>query len=75
MFTLDDLKQTRYFQDVIKEAEVEIAREYILKLLKICFTDDIPYSFVEKLNQIEDLPCLDDIYEKTITTKSITEFR
>ncbi|RUT07900.1 hypothetical protein DSM106972_021600 [Dulcicalothrix desertica PCC 7102] len=75
MFTLDDLKQTRYFQDVQQEAKVENARKYILEVLKARFANDIPSKIVEKLNQIEDLSCLDEIHRKAATAKSLAEFR
>lgn len=74
MFTLDDLKQTRYFQDVIQEAKIEISRKYILRALKIRFNDNPPSGIVEKLNQIEDLSCIDKIFDKSITAKSLAEF-
>lgn len=75
MFTLDDLKQTRYFQDVQQEARVETTRNNILQILKVRFTKDVPPKIVEKLNQIEDLSCLDEIHKKAVTVKSIAEFR
>lgn len=74
MFTLDDLKQTRYFQDVIKEAKVEQSRKMILIVIKARFIDDLPPDVVEKLNQIEELSCLDKILKKTATAKNIAEF-
>lgn len=75
MFTLDELKQTRYFQDVQQEARVETTRNNILQILKVRFTKDIPPKIVEKLNQIEDLSCLDEIHRKAVTAKSLAEFR
>lgn len=75
MFSLDDLKQTRYFQDVRQEAKAETRREDILKVLKLRFTKDAPSKILEKLNQIEDLPCLDEIFDKAVTVKSIADFR
>lgn len=75
MFTLDDLKQTRYFQDVIQEAKVEQSRKSILTALEVRFiTDNIPSGVIEKLNQIEDFYCLDQILEKSVTVESLTEF-
>lgn len=75
MFTLDELKQTRYFQDVKQEGRVEEARDGILEVFKLRFSNDVPPKVVEKLNQIQDLSCLKEIHKKAVTAKNITEFR
>lgn len=75
MFTLDDLKQTRYFQDVQQEVRVENTHKNILEVLKARFTNDIPSKIVEKLNQIDDLSCLSEINKKAATAKNLAEFR
>lgn len=74
MFGLDDLKQTRYFQDVMLEASLKTAREDVLRVLKVRFTNE-PYDIVEILNRVEDLSCLNTLLEKAVTVKNNTEFK
>jgi hypothetical protein len=54
MFGLDDLKQTRYFQDVMQEGRLESTRNSILSVLEACFCNR-PLDYMQKLNKIEDL--------------------
>jgi predicted transposase YdaD len=74
MFSLDDLKKTRYIQDIQQEAKVENAREYILKVVQARFANT-PSDVVNTLNLIEDLPSLDGILQTALAAKNITEFR
>lgn len=74
MFGLDDLKQTRYFQDVMLEGSLKNARENILSILKARF-GKVPSSFTQKLNKIEDLTVLTELVTCSATVQNISEFQ
>jgi predicted transposase YdaD len=74
MFGLDDLRQTRYFQDVMQDGRLEAARESILRVLKVRFTNQ-PDDFIETLNKIDDLSSLNGLLEKAVTVKDVPEFK
>ena len=74
MFGLDDLKQTRYFQDVMLEGSLKNARENILSILKARF-GKVPSSFTQKLNKIEDLTVLTELVTRAATVPNISEFQ
>jgi predicted transposase/invertase (TIGR01784 family) len=74
MFSLDDLKKTRYFQDVMEDGRLEKARQYILSVLEARFTN-VPSDISEKLNSIQDSSVLDRLHKQAITVKKIAEFQ
>ena len=73
MFGLDDLKQTRYFQDVMLEGSLKTAREDVLSL-KARFAN-IPDYCVQILNKIEDLSILKGLLVRAATVQNIAEFQ
>ncbi|BAZ12272.1 hypothetical protein NIES4071_41020 [Calothrix sp. NIES-4071] len=74
MFGLDDLKQTRYFQDVMLEGSLKAKREDILSILKARF-EKVPSSFAQKLSKIEDLTVLTELVTRAATVQNISEFQ
>ncbi|BAZ11973.1 hypothetical protein NIES4071_38010 [Calothrix sp. NIES-4071] len=74
MFSLDDLKKTRYFQDVMEEGGLRKARQYIVSVLQARFTN-VPSGILEKLNSIEDSSVLDRLIIQAATVKNIAEFQ
>jgi predicted transposase/invertase (TIGR01784 family) len=74
MFGLDDLKQTRYFQDVMHDAKLENAREDVLSVLEARFAN-IPSNYVPILNKIEDLSILKGLLVRAATVQNLAEFQ
>lgn len=73
MFWLDDLKKTRYFQDVMKEGGLKTARESILSVLEARFGNR-PLEYMQKLNKIEDSSVLEGLLIRAVTVENIAEF-
>lgn len=74
MFGLDDLKQTRYFQDVMEEGSLKTAREDILYVLEIRFANR-PSDYIQKLNKIEEPSVLKALLNRAVTAQNIAEFQ
>jgi hypothetical protein len=74
MFGLDDLKKTRYFQDVMRDGMLENARKYILLVLKVRLKN-VPPDIEEILNSINDLSFLDSLIRQAVTVNNISEFQ
>ncbi len=74
MFGLDDLKQTRYFQDVMEEGGLKKARKYILSVLETRFAN-VPSDIGKILNSINDSSFLDSLIRQAVTVQNIAEFQ
>ncbi len=74
MFGLDDLKQTRYFQDVMEEASLKTAREDVLSVLEARFANK-PSDYIQKLNKVDDLSVLKGLLMRAATVQNIAEFQ
>jgi hypothetical protein len=74
MFGLDDLKQTRYFQDVKQDGRLEKAREAILSILETRFTS-VPQDIGKILNNINDSSFLDSLIRRAVIVQNINEFQ
>ncbi|OKH50365.1 hypothetical protein NIES2101_19490 [Calothrix sp. HK-06] len=73
MFGLDDLKQTRYFQDVMEEGGLKNARKYILSVLETRFAN-VPQDIGKTLNSINDSSFLDSLIRQAVNVQNIAEF-
>ncbi len=74
MFGLDDLKLTRYFQDVMLEGSLKTAREDVLSVLEVRFAY-IPDYCIQILNKIKDLSILKGLLVSAATVQNIAEFQ
>ena len=69
------MRESSFMQQVADEAKVEMAREAVLKVLKLRFGEESVTEFQQAINQISHLEQLDVLLALAVQSRRLSQFR